>query len=427
MKRTLVILFLLVFLFALLGTASFRGEFFAVAVIFLVMGMAAILTRPQSPELRLERLFSPARVRSDVPITVTLEITNAGKDRIDDLTIEDRLPRGIQVLQGKPTLLAALMPGESTTLRYTVQAQRGAYREFSTRLTRRQALNAFQSQEERQDPTPLMVYPQSEKLSPVKIRPPQTHGFAGSIASRSGGSGVDFFTIREYQPGDPQRQINWKASARGYQALYTNIFEQEQVANVGIILDTRQRINLRRGNQSLFEHSINAAAALSEQFLADGHRVSLLIYGSGRQRVFPGYGRLQQRRILEAISATTPIINFATSNFDNLPVRFFPPKSQIVLISPILRDDIPYIRRMCMHEYGVLVISPNPVTLAANANQDDHSPGYRLAVAERAFMIQQLRQIGAVVIDWDVSESLEKTLQRSASLLRPRQRTGRAL
>lgn len=424
MKRNLFIYFLLVFVFLLIGVGMLMGEFIALSLIFLVAGITSILTQPEEPRLHFERIFSPSRIRQETPLEIKLEVTNQGK-RLNDLNVEDLLPRGIQVLEGDTKLIAALEPEESVTLKYTVQAHRGKYREFLTYLSSQQTLDSYQWAEKRQDPTPLLVYPQSESLSPVKLRPPQTHGFAGSIAARRGGSGVDFFTIREYQPGDPQRQINWKASARGRQTLYTNIFEQEQVANIGIILDARARINLRQGGQSLFEHSVNAAAALGERFLADGHRTSLLIYGSGKRRVFPGYGRQQERRILDAVSSVTPIINFALTNFDSLPVQFFPPKSEIVLISPIMNEDIPYIRKMCMRGYGVLLISPNPVTFAAHNRQDSDSAAYRMASVERAFMIQQLRQIGARVIDWHVYETLESTLQRAAFSLQGHQRSGR--
>lgn len=419
MKRNLFIYFLLVFVFLLLGVATLMGEFIALAMIFLVLGIASILNQPPTPQLHFERRFSPMRIRQSVPLEITLTVTNQGSQRLTDLSVQDYLPRGIRVLKGQTNLLTTLDAGESAVIEYTIQAKRGQYQRFVSTYTSQQALAGYEISGQYEDESPLLVYPKTENLSPVKIRPPQTHGFAGSIASRRGGSGVDFFTIREYQPGDPQRHINWKASARAHQALYTNIFEQEQVANIGIILDARQRINLRKGSHSIFEHSVNAAAALGERFIKDGHRVSLLIYGSGKRRVFPGYGRQQERRILDAVTAVAPVVNFALTNFDNLPVQFFPAKSQIVLISPILQDDIPYIRRMRMRGYGVMAVSPNPVKLVAQ--EDTESTAYRMAAAERAFILQQLRQIGAQVIDWDVDQTLESTLQRAAFHLQGQQ------
>ena len=98
--------------------------------------------------------------------------------------------------------------------------------------------------------------------------------------------------MREYQASDPQRQINWKLSARAERDLYTNIFEQERVADVGLIVDARQRTNVTGIDDSLFEHSVRAAAALAENFLDDGNRVGLLVYGSG---LVAGLSRLWAR------------------------------------------------------------------------------------------------------------------------------------
>jgi hypothetical protein len=64
--------------------------------------------------------------------------------------------------------------------------------------------------------------------------------------------------------------------------------------------------------------------------------------------------------------------------------------------------------------YEVLVISPNPVAFEAAENGDASSLAYRLAFAEREFMLQQLRQGGTQVINWQVGQPLEGALQRAS-------------
>lgn len=426
MKPPLFLLFLFTLLFVLVGMITLSGELIALAAPFLVMAIMSIMTRPAPPQLRFQHEVSPKRARQDEPLKIEVTITNEGAP-IPELVVSETIFEGMRVLEGTPKVLAYLPAGDSLTLEYTLQATRGRYNQFLTQLAVQQPLRGFEWRAMHSDAVPVLVYPQSETLSPIRIHPPQTHGFAGSIPSRRGGSGLDFLTIREYQPGDSLRKINWKVSQRGNQTLYTNIFEQEQVADVGIILDARQHVNLVAGHDSIFENSVSAAASLAELFIGDGHRVSLLVYGSGKQRVFPGYGRLQQRRMLDTISAVTPVLNFALTNFDNLPVRFFAPKSQIVLISPIVREDIPYIRKMVMRGYGVMLVSPNPIKFIAKARGDTDSLGYRFAIAERTFMLQQLRQIGVQVVDWETGESLNSTLQRALHTLQPTIRRGRIL
>jgi uncharacterized protein (DUF58 family) len=259
----------------------------------------------------------------------------------------------------------------------------------------------------------LVIHPRYPKLDRIKIRPPQTRGFAGPIESRQGGTGIGFWGVREYQPHDPRRQINWKRTARSEQELYTNLFEQERVADVGLILDSRERTNVLSHEDSLFEHAVRATAALAENFLDDGNRVSLLVYGSGIGRVYPGYGRLQQNRILGELARASPGMNYALENLTHLPTRLFPAKSQIVLVSPLIPQDIPTIVRMRTYGYAVLVISPDPIAYEAALYRDSSSPAYQIAAAERRFMLRQMRQSGVQIVNWQVTQPLEMVIREA--------------
>ena len=90
-----------------------------------------------------------------------------------------------------------------------------------------------------------------ERIEKLKISPRRTRVYSGVIRSRESGAGVEFFGTRAYVPGDPLRHLNWKAGAR-WDLLITNLFEQERVADVGIILDARSLVEIRAdGNRSL--------------------------------------------------------------------------------------------------------------------------------------------------------------------------------
>ena len=73
---------------------------------------------------------------------------------------------------------------------------------------------------------------------------------------------MDFFGVREYQPGDSLHAVNWRVSARfsshsgdgrESQALFSNEYEQERVADVGIILDARRHVNQLGENLTIFD------------------------------------------------------------------------------------------------------------------------------------------------------------------------------
>ncbi|MBN1266905.1 MAG: DUF58 domain-containing protein [Anaerolineales bacterium] len=77
--------------------------------------------------------------------------------------------------------------------------------------------------------------------------------------------------MREYHPGDSLHTLDWRMTARHPHRFFTKEFEKEEIAEIGLILDARQRTNVQIGNESLFDHSVQAAASLSEMFLHQGH------------------------------------------------------------------------------------------------------------------------------------------------------------
>lgn len=409
MKLTLFLVIGLIFAIVILGLASLQRDVLVLAIPLIVYLFAAIAQRPDELNLKVTREVSPDYAPQGTPITVRLTVLNQGA-AIDELTIQDILPDGVRKLDGKSSATGYLESQGIIELEYTIEAIRGEYRAYETHVYARDFLNFFETPHIYRTSPRLLIHPRYPKLNRIKIRPPQTRGFAGPISARQGGTGIDFWTVREYQSGDPQRQINWKLAARSDHELFTNIFEQERVADVGIILDSRERVNVVTDQGSLFEFGVRAAASLAENFLDDGNRVSLLIYGSGLGRVFPGYGRFQRERILKALSRARPEVNFALETLTNLPTRFFPVKSQIVLISPLIPEDIPVVALMRSHGYSVIVISPDPISYEAGIDGDFSSQAYRIAYAERDLMLRQIRYTGAQVINWRVDQPLEMAI-----------------
>jgi uncharacterized protein (DUF58 family) len=410
MKRTLLFFVGLIFGVIIFGLAAFQSSVLILSIPLLVYLFSAIYHRPEENHFSVNREIFPEHAPQGTTIQVKLAITNHGA-AVDELLIKESFPDGIQKIEGKSSMLTWLAPRARVELAYSIQALRGQYDTYAVSVVSSDFSGFFALPKLFQTDPHLVIHPHYPKLERIKVRPPQTRGFAGPIAARQGGIGIDFYGVREYQYGDPQRQINWKISARSEQELFTNVFEQERVADVGLILDARQRLDVSSPSGSLFEHSVKAAAALAENFLSDGNRVSLLVYGNSIESVFPGYGRMHKHRILKTLAKTHPSMNYALESLTYLPTRFFPAKSQIVLISPISPEDIPVIINMRVRGYAVLVISPDPISFAAAVQHEHNSQPYRLAYAERDFMLQQLRRSGMQVINWQVDQPLETVVR----------------
>ncbi len=405
--RLILTLILVIFI---VGLTTLNGNLLTLAIPLIVYLFAAIALRPEKVAVDVTRTFMPDHAPQDTPITVMFSVHNVGA-AINELAVKDLRPKGVTLIEGKSSSVVFLAENDVVKLEYTITAPRGEYARYDTLVCARDTLGLFEYAVVYQTPPTLVIHPRYPKIDRIKIRPPQTRGFAGPIAARQGGNGINFWSIREYQANDPKRQINWRLSARSERELYTNVFEQERVADVGLILDARLNTNVHTTSESLFEYSVGATAALAESFLNDGNRVSLLIYGASLTQVHPGYGRVQRNRILHELAGAEPGFSFVFESLKYLPTSQFPAKSQIVIVSPLLPEDIVMLHRMRAYGYAVLVISPDPISYEAALFGDTDSLAYRLARAERRLLLHQIRRCGVQIIDWPVDQPLENTLR----------------
>jgi uncharacterized protein (DUF58 family) len=405
MNRRTTFLLLLIYVLVFTGLATLKGALLA-ASIPLVVYLAAGFTRARGkPHLAVTRTLSADRVVEGDSVDVCLQITNLGSP-IEQLVVEDQLPDGLELVGGNPRRVAGLGDGENLRIEYSLRGVRGSYHLPGFHLTTRDHLGLLPVIEERALSSRLFVLPEAFKLPEIAIRPRNTRVFPGLIPARKAGPGVEFYGVREYRAGDPMRWINERISARHHQTLFVNEFEQERAVDVGLILDCRTGTNSFHGNTEMLEHGIQATATLAESFLSFGNRVGLLIYGGGRVWVQPGYGKLQREKILQALAAAVLYERIIDKDLAFLPTRLFPPRAQLVLISPLLMGDLPTLVSLRAHGYPLLVISPDALAFEQSLLGDDPlvEQAARIARLERDFILAQLRQTGARVIEWQVDQ-----------------------
>jgi uncharacterized protein (DUF58 family) len=397
----------------ILGLISLRGEFILLSLPLVVYLLASYLFAPQMIDLSIERTLSSERVPVDSPVVVTLKITNNGS-ALEELRLQDRISSKLIIQAGSTTTSMTLGKGRSATWTYTVRGPRGyypfqnlyveAYEHFG--LVRRE-LNIHPSGR-------LFILPQVIRLRKIPIRTRRTRVYAGTIPARVGGPGVDFFGVREYQSGDAPRLINWRASARHTHSLFTNEYEQERVADVGIVLDGRSKTNLLGEDHSIYEFSVLACAAMADALLAQGNHVGLLNYGRYLQWTYPGYGRIQRERILQALANAEIGGSSVFSGLEQLPTRLFPPQSQIILVSPLDAEDDKVLSHLRAQGYQLMVISPDPVSFELGILPVDRpiELAGRVVRLERNVLLKKLRHAGIQIVDWDVSEPFDRVIER---------------
>lgn len=137
-------------------------------------------------------------------------------------------------------------------------------------------------------PKPL---PKSEVLNLLPV-------YAGRMESHRRGAGHDLFSLRDYQPRDDLRHIDWKATARA-RRLTVREFTAEDERRVAIVLDTEPGSKVDEQEFPVrFEEGVVQAASLVKHFIGERAEVRLTVgaesgrYGAGLEHLYGCLRRL---------------------------------------------------------------------------------------------------------------------------------------
>jgi uncharacterized protein (DUF58 family) len=395
-----------------LGLLALSGYVLLAATPLLVYLLAANLFRGE-PNLRVTRHLSASRVNPGTTVEVTVAMINEGP-ALREVVVTDHVPPGLIIFAGHPTASITLRTGAEFEFSYSVTSDRGSF-EFD--LTTVEIADDFPLRMRRHQfhtPAELVTLPGHRALSKIPIAPRRTLVYAGTLPARRGGEGTEFFDVRLHGGRGEPRHINWRLSARRPGEIYVNEFQEERVADIGVILDARLRSYPSTIGQPLFEYSANAAASLADALLDQGNRVGYLAYGLSLDWTAPGFGKVQKHKILTRMARVSPGDSFVFFKLDEIPDRLLPAGSQLVIVSPLTPDDAAPLIRLAALRYVVLVVSPDPVsyqvaerthmgadTTAADEAGSSMTAAARIARAERRVLIHRLRHAGIPVVDWD--------------------------
>ena len=133
----------------------------------------------------------------------------------------------------------------------------------------------------------------------VKKRSASQQG--GNSVSRRLGRGLDFAEVREYQPGDDVRMIDWKVTARSGRA-HTKLFVEERERPVLLFVDYRRC--MRFGTQGMYKSVLAArlAALLGWCAVSGRDRVGGFVFTDDwHAEVRPAMGRRGLMSLFRAI------------------------------------------------------------------------------------------------------------------------------
>jgi uncharacterized protein (DUF58 family) len=125
--------------------------------------------------------------------------------------------------------------------------------------------------------------------------------FAGDYHSVFKGRGMNFEDVREYQPGDEIRAIDWNVTAR-LGTAFIKKFTEERELTVVLVVDVSASGNFGSVSQSKRELAAEVACLLAFSAIRNNDKVGLLLF-SDRVELFipPKKGRSHTLRIIREI------------------------------------------------------------------------------------------------------------------------------
>lgn len=386
----------------------------------------------EEPPVAVERSFDPERPTPGEPVTVTLTVTNEGDRTLPDLRVADGVPEGLTP-DGEPGLATALRPGERATVEYTVRPRRGSY-EFGAVAVRSRGLSGTAvAAVERSPATDSLSCAAPVDELPVRDRATR---YAGQSGTDAGGSGTEFYAVREYRRGDPRNRIDWRRLARTGEMATVEFLEERATATV-FVVDARDAARVDAvgdGEAAAGTLSAYCAARGLDALRGAGNAAGITtVEGVDSIRVDVPAGRGQADAAVAALfERVAGTVDDPTVRATDAPVPGeggdgdgengdgaadgaalarrlvgrLPGRAQVVVCTPLV-DGVPVAlaRGLAALDVPVTVLSPDVTAGATTA-------GGRAAAQLRRSRLADLRASGVPTVDWDPDTPLGLALDR---------------
>ena len=128
----------------------------------------------------------------------------------------------------------------------------------------------------------------SKKIRRLEIRTRRevTEALAGDYKSAFRGSGMEFDEVREYQPGDEVRQIDWNVTARQGRP-FVKRFQEERELTVFLAVDVSASMRTGQGAASCADLAAELTATLAFSAVKSNDKAGLLLYSDRVERFLP--------------------------------------------------------------------------------------------------------------------------------------------
>jgi len=396
---------------ALAGLIRLNYLFISAGLVMLIFVVLSSFLDVWMPNVQIRRETTSDNIFENGDLSVKFIVKNKGLG-IGFVEIYDQLPPQARITKGSNYTLLYMKPWQEVSFEYSLKLPlRGHYHLGPVKMRVKDAFDLFYNEKIEESIHSFSVFPEIEVLEEqiIKSRAPKL--LSGAMPLNVIGAGTEFYSLREFVPGDSLRSVNWKALAKKGKMM-VNETVREDVMDVILLLDAREVSAVGGGKDTPLEMSCRAAATYAKQLLDERNNVALMIYGESIERIDLDRGEHHLFKILTALSSATPKGNLKLEIVMKDMLPYIPSGSPIILFSS-LDDDYTISEAFTStisRGYTITTISPSSLDFEEKMKRIPAQP-LLVARIERDNMISEIRSFGMQVGDWKSDEAVNTALQ----------------
>ena len=363
------------------------------------------------PNVKIRRETTSDNIFEDGTMSVKFIIKNTGLG-IGFVEIYDSLPPQARIIKGSNYTLLYMKPWQEVSFEYSLKLPlRGHYHLGPVKMRVKDAFDLFYNERIEESIHSFSVFPQIEVLEEQVITSRAPKLLSGAMPLNVIGTGTEFYSLREFVPGDSLRSVNWKALAKKGKMM-VNETVREDVMDVILLVDAREVSAVGGGRDTPLEMSCRAAATYAKQLLDERNNVALMVYGDTIDRIDLDRGEHHLFKILTGLSSAKPQGNLKLEIVMKDLLPHLPSGSPIILFSSL--DDDHTISEAftstISRGFTITTISPSSLDFEERMKRIPMEP-LLIAKIERDNMISELRSFGLQVGDWKYGDNVNTALQ----------------
>lgn len=311
-KKSLILILVAISLFLIATTIKSGWLYLVSSTMISLVTLEAITGFRATRKLEIDR-ESPAEVFEGDSLMVRMKINNTGRTGKYYLSIRDlqflppkrELAKEIKSSPGKMIWVSKqglerrkqkrgdagggftrtigvekLGPHESVNVRYELEAaRRGVYATSGVEISSAGIFETVNIRRSIQVPSDLIVYPKTYPLDSFPFHAADYASTVKPFESSRKGTGLDYFGIRDYTPGDSLRHIHWKSSARQGK-LIVKEYQHDYQYSLGVLLLLNKPAFGDLINNSM-EDGLRIAASIVRHLAMIGSAPWLVAYEGG--------------------------------------------------------------------------------------------------------------------------------------------------